>query len=106
MAIRPADLQLAYLAAPQNAAQVSSAQQAPQNAQQAAQAAFASQVTQREEQISETEHAEGTHLRANPDGGGNGDTYTPERHAPQQQAELEEEIGFAADGDHFIDFTA
>jgi hypothetical protein len=48
MAIRPVDLRLAYLTAPQNAAQTSAALNAPQAAQQAAQAGFAPQVRERE----------------------------------------------------------
>jgi len=59
MAIRPVDLQLAYQAAPQNAAVLSNAQNAPQAAQQAAAAAFAAEVTQREEQIEQPDKAHG-----------------------------------------------
>jgi hypothetical protein len=110
MAIRPADLQLAYLAAPQNAAQVNNAQQAAGNAQQAAQAAFANQVQKREETIAETDHAEGAHLRTNPDGEGNGGGYTPQerRRHPQNEAEaaFDELAALPGDGEHFIDFTA
>ena len=111
MAIRPADLQLAYMAAPQNAAQVNSAQQAAQNAQQAAQAGFAAAVHKREETIAETEHAEGSVIKANPDGGGNGDGYTPQerRRQPNQDEDpsaSDSPLGFAGEGEHFIDFTA
>jgi hypothetical protein len=111
MAIRPADLQLAYLAAPQNAAQVNSAQQAAANAQQSAQASFAAQVQKREETIKETDHAERTAIRTNPDGQGNAGGYTPQgrRHRArpgQPDAAPEEAPGMAADGEHFIDFTA
>jgi hypothetical protein len=110
MAIRPADLQLAYLAAPQNAAQVNNAEQAAGNGQQAAQAAFAAQVQKREETIAQTEHAEGTRIRTNPDGGGNAGSYTPQRRRHGSGGEPEEMpdegLGFAGDGDHFIDFTA
>jgi hypothetical protein len=60
MAIRPVDLQLAYMAAPQNAAVISSAQQGPQAAQQAAASAFAAEVTRREEQIEEPDKAHGS----------------------------------------------
>jgi hypothetical protein len=109
MAIRPVDLQLAYLAAPQNAAQVSAAQQAATNAQAAAQARFSSQVQQREEMVKEAEHAEKTALRTNPDGS-NGGQYTPggRRQTAGNEAELEEEAGYElpGEGEHFIDFTA
>jgi hypothetical protein len=109
MAIRPADLQLAYLAAPQNAAQVNAAQQAATNSQAAAQATFASQVQQREEMVKQTEHAERTALRTNPDGS-NGGQYTPQgrRQQPNNEPETEEDAGYAfpGDGEHTIDFTA
>ncbi len=59
MAIRPADLQLAYLAAPQNSAVASQAQTGPQIAQQASAAAFAAQVREREETVAEAAKLEG-----------------------------------------------
>jgi len=101
------DLQLAYLAAPQNAAQVSVAQQAAQNAQAAAQATFAAQVQQREETVKEAEHAERTSLRTNPDGS-NGGEYTPDERRPSghEQEAQESPLGLAGEGEHFIDFTA
>jgi hypothetical protein len=107
MAIRPADLQLAYLAAPQNAAQVNNSEQAAGNAQHAAAAAFASQVQNREETVAQTDHAEGA--RVTPDGQGNGGGYTPqERRHPQNPAEaaFDELAALPGDGEHFIDFTA
>jgi hypothetical protein len=64
MAIRPVDLQLAYMAGPQNAANVSHEQNAPQAAQQAAQSAFAAEVTKREESIAEPEKVDGQKVRA------------------------------------------
>jgi hypothetical protein len=108
MAIRPADLQLAYLAAPQNAAQVSAAQQAPQAAQAAAQATFAAQVQKREETVKETDHIERTTLRTNPDGGNDGGGYTPQqRRQGAKDADAEDSpLGLAGEGEHFIDFTA
>jgi len=101
------DLQLAYLAAPQNAAQVSAAQEAAQNAQAASQATFAAQVQQREETIKQAEHAERTGLRTNPDGS-NGGSYTPEERpqARQEQEAQESPLGLSGEGEHFIDFTA
>ncbi len=101
------DLQLAYLAAPQNAAQVNSAQQGPQAAQAAAQNAFVAQLQQREESIAETTHAEGTKIRTNPDGSGNSGGYTPQERRRQHAAPDESSIDFAgSDGEHFIDVTA
>ena len=103
MAIRPVDLQLAYLAAPQNAAQVSAAQQAPQAAQQAAQAQFASELTKREETIEESTKAEGARVRADADGGGNGGGYTPQGRREYNPDAPPEDL---APGEHLIDFTA
>jgi hypothetical protein len=108
MAIRPADLQLAYLAAPQNAAQVNAAQQAATNSQAAAQANFAAQVQQREEMVKQTEHAEKTALRTNPDGS-NGGQYTPggRRQQPHHDQDAQDSgLELAGEGEHFIDFTA
>ncbi|MGD0966771.1 MAG: hypothetical protein ABR949_00680 [Candidatus Aquilonibacter sp.] len=100
------DLQLAYLAAPQNAAQVSVAQQAAQNAQASAQATFAAQVQKREETVKEAENADRTSLRTNPDGG-NGGGYTPEERQPRQEQDAQESpLGLSGEGEHFIDFTA
>jgi hypothetical protein len=102
------DLQLAYLAAPQNAAQVSAAQTAPEIAQQAAQATFAAQVREREESVAQTDHAERTVLRTTPDGGG-GAEYTPQerrrRGGYEQKPDESSALGFAGD-EHFIDVTA
>ena len=108
MAIRPADLQLAYLAAPQNAAQVSAAQQAPQAAQAAAQATFAAQVQQREEMVKQTEHGERTSLRTNPDGSNNGGGHTPgqRRGGQDDDGAQDSPLGLSGEGEHFIDFTA
>lgn len=106
MAIRPVDLQLAYLAAPQNAAQVNSAQQAPAAAQAAAQNAFVSQLQQREESIAETAHAEGTKIRTNPDGQ-NGGGYTPHERRGERRAPGDDASPGPGDDDlHFIDVTA
>ena len=101
------DLQLAYLAGPQNAAQVSAAEAAPQNAQLAAQAAFASQIHQREETIEKTTHAEGTHIRPDADREGNGEGYTPQQHRRSPGDEPNGETLLAdGEGGHFIDVTA
>jgi hypothetical protein len=100
------DLQLAYLAAPQNAAQSSVAQNAPQAAQQAAQAVFAAQVREREERVAKAEPAESTLLRTNP-GGGNGQPqyHRRERRAFRQQSDEGAPLGLAGEGEHFIDVT-
>jgi len=108
MAIRPVDLQLAYLAAPQNAAQSSAAQEAPQAAQQAAQAAFAAQVREREEQIEAAQHTEGNLVRPRGErersaafqGDGRRKKQPQEHGAPPPDP-----LGLAGDGEHFIDVT-
>jgi hypothetical protein len=99
------DLQLAYLAAPQNAAQVNAAQQGPLAAQQAAAAAFAAQVAKREETVAETDHAEGSHLDANPDGG-DGTGYEPGSREYRAAADDDGANEPSAGEQHFIDFTA
>jgi hypothetical protein len=100
------DLQLAYLAGPQNAAQVSAAEAAPENAQLAAQAAFAAQVQKREETIEKTTHAEGTRIRPDADRQSNGEGYTPyERRHPHGDAS-EDDPPLSGEGGHFIDVTA
>lgn len=98
MAIRPVDLQLAYLATPQTAAIAGQAQSAPQVAQQAAQSAFAQQVREREETVEESSRLEGTVVRRRGDGEGGSDAHDDDD---------------ARDGDddseapaHFIDVTA
>ena len=110
MAIRPVDLQLAYLSAPQNAGQVSAAQAAPEAAQQAAQATFAAQVREREEQIAGAQKAEGNIVRPRGDrdpnegrehAGGRQGHKTPYDRPAEPGA-----LGLAGDGEHFIDVTA
>ncbi len=100
------DLQLAYLAAPQSAAQVNSAQQAPAAAQAAAQNAFAEQVHNREETIAEAEHAKNTGIRTSPDGQDSSGGYTPDERKRREYRAPEDSspLGFA-DGEHFIDVT-
>lgn len=109
MAIRPVDLQLAYMAAPQNAAVMSSAQEAPQAAQQAAQSAFAAEVVRREEHVGEPAKAEGAKVRARGDRERDDGRSSPDgrrRGAPQEEPETPGPLGLAGDGEHFIDFTA
>ena len=108
MAIRPVDLQLAYMAAPQNAAMVSSAQEAPQAGQQAAAASFAAEVTKREESVDQPQKAEGGKVRSRGDrepGGRN--PYQGRRREPQQdQGAPDVPQLLSGDGEHFIDVTA
>lgn len=100
------DLQLAYLAAPQNAAQVNSAQQAPAAAQTAAQNAFAEQLHKREETIAEAEHgARGSGIRTSPDGQGNGGGYTPQERRRHDYQATDDIVLPSGDGEHFIDVT-
>ncbi len=108
MAIRPADLQLAYLAAPQNAAVANRAQEAPGVAQAANAAAFAEQVKQREESIEQTAHAEGTKIRPDQD---NRDAHEHQKRRrgrrPQPfQAATPEPVDGLPGEQHTIDFIA
>lgn len=100
------DLQLAYLAAPQNAAQVNVAQNAPLAAQQAAQSAFIDELHKREETVEETKAAEGSVIKTNPDAQGNGQGYTPEERRQNARRGNDSALGLAGDGEHFIDVTA
>jgi hypothetical protein len=109
MAIRPVDLQLAYLAAPQNAAVVSSAQEAPRSAQAAAASAFAAEVTKREESVDQPERTESAKVRPR------GDRDRPQRNpyqgrrrnpAPDADVPSPEPIDLSDDGEHIIDVTA
>lgn len=112
MAIRPVDLQLAYLAAPVNAAVASSAQRAPQIAQEAAQVAFAQEVQRREESVDEAAKVEReSRIHTDEDGGGNGsEAQTPQQQADEAPADdgmpQGTSLGFASDGEHFIDVVA
>lgn len=108
MAIRPVDLQLAYIATPQNAAVASSAQEAPQLAQQASQAAFAAEVVRRSEHVDEPPKIEHAGIRTkergprqqHEQGGG-------KRRAPDEsETEEQNPLRLAGEGEHFIDFTA
>ena len=109
MAIQPVDLQLAYLAAPASAAAVNAAQEAPAAAQQAAQAAFVAELSHREESIDETQRAEGTKIRPDPEGSNDPGTYSPRKRRRSLQAQIDREAGSppSTDGEkHFIDTTA
>jgi hypothetical protein len=111
MAIRPVDLQLAYMAAPQNAALVSHAQESPQAAQQAAQAAFAAEVAQREEHVDGPERTEGQKIRPREDRdtSQDGSQKQPRKRrqdAYENEAPAASPLGLAGEGEHFIDVTA
>ncbi|HEY8313741.1 MAG TPA: hypothetical protein VIG51_06165 [Candidatus Baltobacteraceae bacterium] len=108
MAIRPVDLQLAYLAAPQNAAIADHAQNAPQAAQLAAQAAFAAEVTKREEHVDETAKAEGNRVKARTQADSDGQSGRRRRRRPSEPEtdDPSNPLGLSGDGEHFIDVTA
>ncbi|HKU67856.1 MAG TPA: hypothetical protein VJP85_08770 [Candidatus Baltobacteraceae bacterium] len=110
MAIRPVDLQLAYLAAPQNAAVLSSAQEGPQAAQQSAAAAFAAEIVRREESVDEPVKVEGAKVRAREErdpGGGHAQPDGRRRRPPDEEAPPNSSaLGLAGAGEHFIDVTA
>jgi len=109
MAIRPVDLQLAYMAAPQNAALVSHAQESAQTAQQAAQKAFAAEVAARQEQVDGPQKTAGQKIHPR-------EEREPAEHEWSDQPrdeDAEEEapvpggpFGLAGEGEHFIDVTA
>lgn len=98
MAIRPVDLQLAYLATPQTAAIAGQAESAPQVAQQAAQSAFAEQVREREETIEESSKLEGTLVRRRGDGEGGANAH--DRGTPNEDDDDPDAPA------HFVDVTA
>ncbi len=100
MAIRPVDLRLAYMAAPQNAAILNSAQEAPQAAEQAAFAAFAAEATRREEHIDQPEKVHGAKVRAREERQHSGD-----RGRQHQRGDAREDEALVA-GEHIIDVTA
>jgi hypothetical protein len=111
MAIRPVDLQLAYMAAPQNAAVLSHAQDSPQVAQQAAQAAFAAELQHREEHVDGPVRTEGQKIRpreerdASQDGSG-GHSKQRRQNPYENEAPAAGPLGLAGEGEHFIDVTA
>lgn len=106
MAIRPVDLQLSYMAAPQNAAVLNSAEEAPQAAQQAAAAAFAAEAVRREEQIAEPAKSGGAKVRAREDRDPGEQHPDPHQRRRAPQEDRPQPLGFAGDGEHFIDVTA
>ncbi len=106
MAIRPADLQLAYMAAPQSAAVAAIIQDGPQTAQAAAEAAFAAQMKEREESIEEGAKLEGNVVRPRGEEPRDGLPHKREdRRHPQDEADPNA-LNTSGDGEHLIDFTA
>jgi hypothetical protein len=111
MAIRPVDLQLAYMAAPQNAAVVGHAQESTQAAQQAAQAAFAAEVQQREEHVDAAQRSEGQKIRPREErdpsqDGSRRDSRRRSRNPYEEEVAPASPLGLAGEGEHFIDVTA
>jgi hypothetical protein len=111
MAIRPVDLQLAYMAAPQNAAVVSHAQESPQAAQQAAQAAFAAELQHREEHVDGPQRSEGQKIRPREErdtsqDGSRGQSRQRRQNPYEDDAAAAGPLGLAGEGEHFIDVTA
>src|SRR5689334_9252773 len=107
MAIRPVDLQLAYMAAPANAAVVSSAQEGPQAAQAAAQAAFAAEMARRQEEVDNVDEVEGQKVRTRDEGEAGGE-WTPSgrrRNRRSQPESAQHQNAPPPDGEHFIDVT-
>lgn len=110
MAIRPVDLQLSYMAAPQNAAVLNAAQEGPQAAQAAAAAQFAAEVAEREEQIEEPSTVTGAKVRRreqrDPDDqqGRNAPGYRAS-HSSKADAAGGSALNLEGEGEHFIDVT-
>jgi hypothetical protein len=108
MAIRPVDLQLAYMAAPQNAAVAANAANGPQGASQATAAAFAAAVREREETVaaatkSDRDHAVRPRTQSEREGG----QPRKRRDAPgDAEASADPGPAMSGDGEHLIDFTA
>lgn len=112
MAIRPVDLQGAFVGAQQNAGLIKAAEDAPATAQAANNAAFAAQVQAREETIEQTAHAAGNKVR--PRGDSEREAAQHEQYEDAHEHRPGEEfvdsgshpLGLAGEGQHFIDVTA
>lgn len=113
MAIRPVDLQGAYVAAQQNANIVRNAEEAPALAQQAANTNFAAQLEKREETIEQTSHASGNKVRPRGESDREADgqaAFESQAHERQpgdafEEPPAEHPLGLAGEGHHFIDVT-
>ena len=111
MAIRPVDLQLAYMATPQNAALVSAAEDAPAAAAAAQAASFAAQLTNREEQVAGTQQAKGAEINAQAKRDAAEERPRKRKFLPAPDQHDGDDapgdpLGLAGDGHHFIDVTA
>jgi hypothetical protein len=110
MAIRPVDLQGAFVGAQANATVLRNAEEAPAIAQAATNANFAAQVAKREETIEETAHATGNKVKPKTREDESGGRQAGDQHAQGRQpgdAQQEQHpLGLAGEGHHFIDVTA
>lgn len=109
MAIRPVDLQGAFVGAQANSTVLRNAEEAPAIAQAAQNANFAAQANKREETIEETTHAAGNKVKAKTRKDESGGKQSADQHTHQRQAgEAADEhpLGLAGEGHHFIDVTA
>lgn len=108
MAIRPVDLQGAFVGAQSNSTVLRNAEEAPAIAQSAQAAHFAAQVQKREETIEATAQAGGNKVR--PRGEEKPDQQSSQSEQQPQRtfadAADEEPLGLAGEGRHFIDVTA
>jgi hypothetical protein len=107
MAIRPADIQLAYMAAPQNAAIAANAANGPQGAAQATAAAFAAALKEREESVGEAVQSENGHaVKPRTQNEREGSQPRGRRRAPGDPDAAQDMLVAPSDGEHLIDFTA
>ena len=113
MAIRPVDLQGAFVGAQANAGLIKAAEDAPATAQAANNATFASQVQRREETIEQTAHAAGNKVRPRGDSEREAAEHEQFENEPHERRPGDEfvdpiahPLGLAGEGQHFIDVTA
>lgn len=113
MAIRPVDLQGAFVGAQQNAALIKNAEDAPAIAQASNNSNFAAQVQKREETIEQTAHAAGNRVRPRGESdreAGQQEAFEDQAHEHQPGEEFVDQsphpLGLAGEGQHFIDVTA
>ena len=110
MAIRPVDLQGAFVGAQANSTILRNAEEAPAIAQAAQNASFAAQVSKREETIEQTTHAAGNKVKPKSREDESGGQHSAEQHAGERQPgepfEDPHPLGLAGEGHHFIDVTA
>ncbi|MFN2527213.1 MAG: hypothetical protein ABR584_00680 [Candidatus Baltobacteraceae bacterium] len=109
MAIRPVDLQGAFVGAQANSTVLRNAEEAPAIAQAAQNASFAAQASKREETIEETTHATGNKVKAKTREDESGGKQSADQHTHRRQegnGAEEHPLGLAGEGLHFIDVTA